>query len=254
MSTTAKKPSIASQVREWVEAAAPGDILDSRTAPGAPSNATRVALSHLAADPYPDIVFVRRHIYWKHSFGEGAPAPIPTGPAWGPAALHIAGAGSGAAGFSAGSLFGWTRAGHLGRITEIAVVGRAPRGFEDALIVHTRANTERRRLNRDEVALLEAAIGFVQWGGYDIEFRSGHRWECDFETHDGAECFWDWSDALKAFAGRFLNGEHKPWSFDEQMLTSVAARERTGGKELRKKMADLADVISDRKRHACAAS
>ena len=247
MPSTATEPSVASQVREWVDAAAPGDILDARTAPGAPSNATRVALSQLAGEAYPEIVFVRRHIYWKHPFGEGTPAPIGTGPAMAPAALHIAGAGAGMAGYSAARLFHWTA--QLMLAPEIAVVGRPPRGFETVVWFHSRSNTQRRRLNHHEVALLEATIGFVRHG-FDIEYRPGHWWECDLTTHHESECYWDWSDAMEVFAERRLSGNSDMWNFDEQRLVDVAANERMGGQEMRSKISDLADLIRDHKRRA----
>ena len=252
MSLTISEPSVAFQVREWVESAAPGDILDARSAPGAPSNATRVALSHLASEPSPQIVLVRRYVYWKHDLGEGAAAPIGAGPGMAAAALHIAGDGSGMAGYSAARLFGWTS--QMMIAPEVAVVGRPPRGFEDNVTFHSRKNTQRRLLNPHEVALLEATIGFVQTEGYDIEYRTGHGFYCDWEPHDESECYWQWPDAMDAFADRCLSGESGTCPFNEQRLTAVAAGERMGGKELRQKMSDLADMISDHKIRACAAT
>ena len=57
--------SVAEAVRRWVDEARPESVLDAREAPGAPSNATRVALSKVASDPESSVSFVRRHIYWK---------------------------------------------------------------------------------------------------------------------------------------------------------------------------------------------
>ena len=227
MPLTISEPSVASQVRAWIDAAAPGGILDARSAPGAPSNATRVALSHLANELFPPIVFVRRHVYWKHDLGEEATYPIGAGPGMVPAALHIAGNGSGMAGYSAARLFGWTS--QMMIAPEIAVVGRPPRGFEDGVTFHSRKNTRRRLLNPHEVALIEATIGYIHTEGYDIEYSTGHGFLCDWETHDESECYWQWTDALDSFADRCLSDESGPWSFDEQQLMSVAASERMGG-------------------------
>lgn len=250
MSLTISEPSVASQVRAWVDAAALGDILDARSAPGAPSNATRVALSHLANEPSPPIIFIRRYVYWKHDLGEDATHPIGAGPGMVPAALHIAGDGSGMAGYSAARLFGWTS--QMMIAPEIAVVGRPPRGFENDVTFYSRKNTQRRLLNPHEVALLEATLGYIHTKGYDIEYRTGHGFYCDWETHDESECYWQWADALDAFAERSLNDEGGAWSFDEQRLMAVASSERMGGKELRQKISDLVDMISGYKKHACA--
>lgn len=247
-STSSKQPAIASQVRAWVDAVAVGSVLDARDAPGAPSNATRVALSHLASELSPQIVFVRRHIYWKHDFGDAAVGPIEAGPGLVPAALHVAGRGSGLSGYSAARIFGWTH--QVLIVPEVAVVGRPPRGFEEYITIHSRKNTLRRLLNLEEVALLEATIGYVHTEGYDIEYRDGHGHICDWETHDESECYAQWSDAVGTFS-EYLSDDHCVWVFDEQQLVTVAANERMGGQQLRQKMSDLADVISEhRKRGA----
>ena len=240
---TVNQPPVASQVRAWVDAAAPSTVLDARTAPGAPSNATRVALSHLANEVFPPIVFVRRHIYWKHDLGEAAAHPIGVGSGLVPAALYVAGRGSGLAGYSAARMFGWTS--QMLIAPEVAVVGRPPRGFEQGITFHSRKNTLRRLLNHQGVALLEATIGYIYTEGYDIEYRSGHGFLCDWETHDESECYWQWTDAVETFAHRCLRDENGGWSFDEQQLVAVAANERMGGKELRQKISDLADAISE---------
>ena len=245
VSANVKHPTIAAQVRSWVDAAAPGAVLDARDAPGAPSNATRVALSHLANATFPPIGFVRRHIYWKHDFGDAAMHPIEVGPALVPAALHVAGRGSGLSGYSAARMFGWTS--QMLVAPEIAVVGRPPRGFGEGVTFHSRKNALRRLLNHAEVALLEATIGYIHTEGYDIEYRPGHGFYCDWETHDESKCDWQWTDAVEAFAHRCLRDVDSVWPFDERHLLNVTANERMGGRELRQKMADLADAINEHK-------
>ena len=244
--TTTEQLPVASQVRAWVGAASPGAVLDARTAPGAPSNAARVALSRLANEMFPPIVFVRRHIYWKHDLGDGAMHPVGVGSGLVPAALYVAGSGSGLAGYSAARMFGWTS--QMLVAPEIAVVGRPPRGFEEHITFHSRKNTLRRLLNPQEVALLEATVGYIHTEGYDIEYRSGHGFLCDWETHDESDCYWQWTDAVDAFARRCLRDVDSEWSFNEQQLLNVAANERMGGRELRQKMADLADAISEHRK------
>lgn len=233
--------STAARVRAWVDAADYGAILDVRDVPGGPTRSARVALSRLACARYPSIVHIRQNIYWKHVFGEDVPVPVPAGVGYLPAALHVAGAGGGLAGYGAGSMFGWTRVRVCG--SDVAVVDRAPRGFDGWITFHTRSNQLRRQLNQTEIALLEATRGYVLLG-YDREYRSGHSHWCDFDTsHDEDECFWGWEDALEELVA------HLDWigaeKLNEHTLETVAAKERTGGQELRDRIADVADCIFD---------
>ena len=152
-STTATRASVASQVRAWVDAAAPGTVLDARSAPRAPSNATRVALSHLAAEPFPAIVAVRRYIYWKYDFDHTTAAdasdvadmdqPVASIDHL-QVARHLAGPGGGYAGWTAGWACGWTR--HDAHNFDIAVLGRPPRAFAPNIYFCSRRNERRRSL------------------------------------------------------------------------------------------------------------
>ena len=233
--------SAAARVRAWVEAAEPGAILDIRDVPAGPCRAARVALSQIAAATYPPIVHVRRGIWWKHPFGDGVMQPVPAGPAYLPAALKVAGLGSGLVGYGAASIFGWTRSPGLG--DEVAVLGRAPRGFEGWITFRLRSNQLRCQLNQTEIALLEATRGYVL-SGYDREYRSGHSHWCDFDaSHDDSECFWGWEDALEELTANL--GRIGAEKLNEHTLETVAAKERTGGQELRNKIADVADCIFD---------
>lgn len=237
---------MAGRVRDWVDAAAPGAILDVLYAPTGSADAVSTELSRIARVRYPPIVRIRRGLYWKHDFGVPVRAPVPAYAGYLPAALHVAGAGAGLAGWGAASLFGWTRARVSG--DEVAVVGRAPRGFEGWIVFRTRSNGRRLCLSRMGIALLEATRGYINMG-YDIEYRRGHSDWCDWDpSHDLDECYWGWPDALEAFTVYLKRTG--PRRLDEHVLVAVAAKERIGGKELRSKIADLADCISDAKTKA----
>ena len=237
--------STAEAVRRWVMAAPAESILDVREAPGAPSNATRVALSHLASEPDSQVSFLRRHIYWKNQYpadrwGDGFAEPVD----WVAVVLHLAGPGSGSAGYAAARLFGWT---HQVMIAPaVSVVGRAPRGFDGRVDICSRRNASRRILSMYEVALLEATIGFILYG-FDIEYKPGHSHYCMYDTdpHDDAECLWDWPDAVDAFTTELRNRPDWSAHFHPARLVQVADNEWLGGSEMRCKIADLADAISD---------
>lgn len=237
---------VAARVRDWVDAVAPGAILDVLYAPTGSADAVSTELLRIARARYPPIVRIRRGLYWKHDFGEPVRAPVPAYAAYLPAALHVAGAGAGVAAWGAASMFGWTRARVSG--DEVAVVGSAPRGFDDRIVFRSRSNERRLALSRNGIALLEATLHFIIVGS-DIEYRSGHSHWCDDDpSHDLDECTWDWPDALEAFTA-YLNWTG-PQRLDEHVLVAVAAKERVGGNELRSKIADLADCIRDAKTKA----
>ena len=238
--------STAEAVRRWVDESPSESILDARDAPGAPSNATRVALSRTVADPESPISFVRRHIYWKGGFPKSQwDAPLYAEPVdYTAAALTVAGPGSGLAGYSAAQSLGWTH--EVLVAPEIAVVGSPPRGFEDTVLIHTRANTARCELSRLEVALLEATIGFIRTGGYGIEYKPGHSHYCAWDStpHDDAECLWDWGDAV-AKLGELCQSDVDNWrGVDPRRLVRAATTERMGGREMRSKVSDLADTFA----------
>lgn len=238
--------STAEAVRRWVDEAPSESVLDARKAPDAPSNATRVALSKIASDPESPVSFVRRHIYWKGGFpknqwDEGfAAEPVD----FLAAALAVAGPGSGLAGYSAAQRFGWTH--EMLVAPEIAVVGCPPRGFEEQVLIRSRANTARKELSESEVALLEATIGFIRTGGFGIEYKPGHSHYCAWESepHDEAECLWDWSDAVAQFSSLLQGNLASLGDFDPARLVRAAGSERLGGSEMRSKIGDLADTIA----------
>ena len=238
--------STAEAVRRWVDEAHPESVLDTREAPGAPSNATRVALSKIASDPESSVSFVRRHIYWKGGFTKNQwTEPFDAEPVdYTAAALAVAGPGSGLAGYSAAQLFGWTH--EMLIAPEIAVVGRAPRGFEEQVLVHSRTNTARYELSELEVALLEATIGFIRTGGFGIEYRHGHSHYCvwDSNSHDEAECLWDWPDAVTQFINSRRSNVASGADINPMRLVRVAESERLGGREMRSKISDLADAVT----------
>ena len=246
------KISTAEAVRRWVEEAPPESILDAREAPGAPSNATRVALSKIASAPESPVSFVRRHVYWKGEFPKDhwdeafAAEPVD----FVAAALVVAGPGSGLAGYSAARLFGWTH--EVLVAPEIAVVGTPPRGFEEQVLIHSRANTARRELSELEVALLEATTGFIRTGGFGIEYKPGHSHYCAWESepHDEAECLWDWPDAVAQFSDSLQDDFANRGDFDPARLVRAAEGERLGGSEMRSKISDLADAIAGAERPA----
>ncbi len=241
--------STAEAVRRWVDEAPASSILDARDVPSGPCNAARVELSRLASDPESPVSFVRRHVYWKGEYAKnswddalGEPVDFVA------AAFHVAGPGAGLAGFSAARVFGWT---HQMLVSpEVAVVGRPPRGFEDHVLFHSRKNAARRLLPAHEVALLEATMGFVHTGGFDIEYKPGHDRYCAWEeqAHDESECYWGWEDALGVFAGSLHDSLHRWGCFDPARLVGAAGSEWMGGSEMRDKIGDLADVISDSQR------
>ncbi len=241
--------SIAEEVRRWAAEAPASSILDAREAPSGPSNAARIELSRLASDPESPISFVRRHIYWKgehekNSWDDALGEPVD----FVAAALHVAGLGAGLAGYSAARMFGWT---HQMLISpEVAVVGTPPRGFENHVLFHSRKNAARRSLSAFEIALLEATIGFVHTGGFDIEYKPGHDRYCAWEqqAHDESECLWGWPDALSAFAGSLHDSQHRWGGLDPAQLVKAASSEWMGGSEMRSMIGDLADVISNHQR------
>ncbi|MCQ3806252.1 MAG: hypothetical protein OXB92_09540 [Acidimicrobiaceae bacterium] len=238
--------STAEAVRRWIDESPSESILDAREAPGAPSNATRVALSRTATDPESPISFVRRHIYWKGGFPKSQwDTPFAAEPVdYTAAALAVAGAGSGLAGYSAAQFLGWTH--EVLVAPEVAVVGCPPRGFEGKVLVHTRANTARCEMSRLEVALLEATIGFIRTGGFGIEYKPGHSHYCAWDStpHDEAECLWDWGDAVAKLEGLRQSDAVNWRDVDPERLVRAAKSERLGGREMRSKISDLADTLT----------
>ena len=255
--------STAEAVRCWVDKAPAESVLDVREAPGAPSNATRVALSHLASDPRPPIVFVRRHLYWKHRFsaGEADPyAPIDeetgaydiqhlmAGVDHLKVARHLVGPGGGYAGWTAGWRLGWTK--HDAYGFDIAVVGRPPRPFVDNIRFCQRNNDTRRLLTWDETTLLEAVLGFARTDGFDVEYRPGHGWECDYEqTHTEDECLWKWPDPLRGFI-KGLRSSGAADHYSPRRLMSAVRAERGTSRGFAEKMSDVADAVADAGRAA----
>ena len=139
-------------------------MLDARLAPGAPSNATRVALSLLAAEPLPPVTFVRRHVYWKHGVrpdgGDGHMVDDLQ------VARYLAGPGGGYAGWTAGWACWWTR--HDAHNFDVAVIGRPSRRFAPNIYFCSYGNEGRKPLTWDEVTLMEAVLGFVRTDGFDV--------------------------------------------------------------------------------------
>ena len=246
---TRQPPPVASRVRAWVDAAPPGAVLDARSAPDAPSNATRVALSHLAAEPFPLIMFVRRHIYWKHESRPDAEGGVGHTADYLQVARHLAAAGGGYAGWTAGWTCGWTR--HDPHNFDIAVVGRPPRRFAADIYFCSRGNDARRALAWDEVTLMEAVLGFVRTDGFDVLYRPGHDWMCDYDqSHDEAECLWGWPDPLIQFTDRILSHPDKVGRYRPGRLLRAVRSETGSGRDFADKMADVADAIAQSQRAA----
>ena len=254
--TTTEQPSVASQVRDWVDDAPPATVLDARSAPGGPSNATRVALSHLANETFPPIVFVRRHIYWKHGCRSRIKAAEDALAAPNTfdmeqlladvdqlkVARHLAGPGGGYANWTAGWACGWTR--HDAHNFDIAVVGRPPRTFASGIYFCSRKNEMRRSLTWDEVTLTEAVLGFIRSDGFDVLYRPGHDWMCDYDqSHDEDECLWQWPDALAQFADQLVRHPERAANYSPARLIHSARSEASAGKEFVQKMSDAADAI-----------
>ena len=250
--------SVASRVRAWVDAAPVSSVLDVRSAPGAPSNATRVALSHLAAEPFPPVVFVRRHIYWKHGYYPDNPAERAHGASGWDAlnmghllasvdhlqvARHLAGPGGGYAGWTAGWACGWTR--HDAYNFDVAVVGRPPRAFAPNVYFCSRSNERRRTLTWGEVTLMEAVLGFVRSDGFDVFYRPGHDWMCDYDqSHEEDECLLRWPDPLVQFTDRLLGDPERAKNYCPDRIARAAQTEKSAGREFAQKIADAVDAIS----------
>ena len=240
--TPARQPSTTSaRVRSWVDAAPAGTVLDARLAPGAPSNATRVALSRLAAEPFPPVTFVRRHVYWKHGArpdgGDGHMVDDLQ------VARYLAGPGGGYAGWTAGWACGWTR--HDAHNFDIAMIGRPPRRFAPNIYFCSRGNEGRKPLTWDEVTLMEAVLGFIRTDGFDVLYRPGHDWMCDYDrSHDEDECLWRWPDPLIQFTDKALGTAVRDGRYCPTRLLHAVESETGAGKEFADKMADAADAVA----------
>ena len=255
--------STAEAVRNWIADAPIESVIDAREAPGVPSNATRVALSRLASGPSPPVVFIRRHLYWKHRFqlgGIGTYQPINrdtgaydrehllAGVDHLEVARYLAGPGGGYAGWTAGWQVGWTK--HDAHNFDIAVVGRPPRAFADNIRFCQRKNDTRAALTWNEVTLLEAVLGFARTDGFDIEYRPGHDWMCDYEqSHAERECLWRWPDPLEAFIGSAQFAEAAN-TYSPQRLMCAAQSERGASSAFVGQMSDAADAIAGMGRDA----
>ena len=225
------RASTSEAVRRWVGSFPAESVVDARSAPGGPGNAARVALSRLAAPGGP-LVAVRRNVYYK---------PRPGGPVdYLAVARHVAGPGGGYAGWTAGWHCGWTR--HDAWAYEIAVVGRPPRPVADGIAFRSRSNPARTALTWDEATLLEAVQGFERTGGFDVEYRPGHGWECDYgPPHPDAECLWSWPDPLARFAA---DPARNLAAYDPGRLAAAARSEPKASREFRSMMSDAADAVA----------
>lgn len=154
--------------REWVMSRPPGSCFRAADVPG-PSTTVAAALSRLASPDGP-IERVRQGVYWRKSpstrFGEARPSPSQV-------ALFAAGDGSGLAGYSATNSLGLST--QVPRRTQIAVVGRAPKGLSGVSIV-TRSNPYRVLLAVDEVSVLESLRDFdrcadIEWPQARLRLR-----------------------------------------------------------------------------------
>ena len=254
LSKTTKLPSVASQVRAWVDAAPLGSVIDARLAPGAPSNATRVALSRLSSEPCPRIVFVRRNIYWKHEYQpvDFAAYPIDREHLLASVDLrqvarHLAGPGTGYAMWTAGWACGWTR--HYPYRFDIAVVGRPPRSFAPSIHFCSRGNKVRKILTWDEATLMEAVLWFVRSEGFDMYYRPDHDWMCDYDpSHEADDCLWRWPDPLTQFTERLLGVPYTIKNYSPDRLLRAARAEACAGKEFLQKVSDTADAVADTQR------
>lgn len=138
--------SVSAEVREALDSMKPGDYLRAADIQGSPG-AVATALSR-ACSGRPDIVRIRKGLYWKgvaSRFGAGAPSPLE-------AAVVAAGKGAGPAGWSALSMLGLTT--QVPSEISIAVPGRQLTSRVSK--VHKRSNVDRVRLTPVEVAVLEA--------------------------------------------------------------------------------------------------
>ena len=230
-----------SQVRAWVDTAAAGTVLDARSAPGGPSNATRVALSHLAADPStPDRLRAPAPLLEstdvspipKLAAKRSRPVPGLRTPRWPLTTFRSPGISLAAgAVMPAGLLAG--RAGGLATtpttsrsLWSVGLLARSLITFRFC----SRQNEQRKALTWDEVTLMEAVLGFVRSDGFDVLYRRGHDWMCDHDpSHDEDECLWRWPDPMTQFvesARRRTRRQRQPTPPHEGERTARNARRR----------------------------
>ena len=95
------------------------------------------------------------------------------------------------------------------------------------------------------MTLIEAVLGFTRTDGFDVEYRPGHDWMCDYEqSHPEAECLWRWPDPLGAFVGG-LGASDAVDRYSPRRLMGAARSERGAGKVFVAMMADAVDAIAD---------